>query len=44
MVASLLATLGSQLANIYFRFVGRGHRANSRRPTSTIVRTDDEGQ
>jgi hypothetical protein len=36
-VASLLATLGSQFGNGYYRFVGRAHSADPRWPTYTIV-------
>ena len=37
MVASLLATLGSQCGNAYHRFVGRAHSAEPRWPTYAIV-------
>jgi hypothetical protein len=37
MVASLLATLGSQFGNAYYRFVGRAHSADARWPTYAVV-------
>jgi hypothetical protein len=36
-VASLLSTLGSQLGNAYYRFVGRAHSADPRWPTYAIL-------
>ena len=36
-LASLLATVGSQFGNVYYRFVGRAHSPDPRRPSYAIV-------